>query len=48
MGVLMSAASLRNGDLKAINQMSPEDGHAAPGHGSPRELQPVFEGGDEG
>jgi len=44
-GVVMSAAFLRNRDLQAINQMSPSAGQA-PEHPPARELQPVFEGED--
>ena len=46
LGVVMSAAFLRNRDLEAINQMSPTGEQAAPEHAAPRELQPVFEGED--
>ena len=42
----MAAAFLRNRDLQAINQMSPEG--AAPEHESAGELRPVLEGGQEG
>jgi hypothetical protein len=48
LGVVLSAAFLRNRDLEAINQMSPEAEQAAPEHGSPGELRPVLEGGQEG
>jgi MFS family permease len=41
LGVAMAAAFLRNRDLEAINQMSPD---AATQHESPRALHPVFEG----
>jgi MFS family permease len=48
LGVVMAAAFLRNRDLQAINQMSPEDERTAPDEGTPGELRPVLEGGQEG
>ena len=43
-GVVISALFLRNRDLRAINEMSPTAGHAAPEPEPVRELQPAFEG----
>jgi len=48
LGVVMSAAFLRNRDLGAINQMSPDAAPEAPEPVSPSELRPVLEGGGEG
>jgi EmrB/QacA subfamily drug resistance transporter len=48
LGVVMAAAFLRNRDLEAINRMSPDTELPAPGHESARDLQPVFEAGQEG
>jgi hypothetical protein len=48
LGVVMSAAFLRNRDLGAINQMSPDAAPEAPEPVSPGELRPVLEGGGEG
>jgi EmrB/QacA subfamily drug resistance transporter len=43
LGVVMSAAFLRNRDLEAINSMSPNAGHDTPEQEPVRELQPVGE-----